>query len=277
MTYLVDSHAHIQEPEFADDLHAVLARAHDAGVGSIVVPAVDLETAHGSLALAERYSGLYATAGFHPHEASRLDDEALAAVEALLSHSRVVAVGEIGLDYFRLHSTREEQLAAMEQMLALAESFAMPVIVHCRDAWQDTAALLEPWAAGVRDRFGGRPVGVLHYFSGDVQQAQRYAEAGFLISMHTSVTHPRQAQMRDVAAAMPLETLLVETDSPYGAPQAYRGKRNEPAFVVEAARQVAEAKGISLAEVAEATSANARRLFGLPVDEAVASLTGAAT
>jgi TatD DNase family protein len=277
VTYLVDSHAHIQEPDFAAGLEDVIGRARAAGVGSIIVPAVDLDSARSALTLAQRYGGLYATAGYHPHEASRLDAEALAAVEALLSHPKVVAVGEIGLDYFRLHSTREEQLAAMQSMLALADAHTKPVIVHCRDAWQDTAALLEPWAARVRGRFGGRPVGVLHYFSGDVQQAERYAEAGFLISMHTSATHPRQAQMREVAAAMPLDMLLIETDSPYGAPQAYRGKRNEPAYVVEAARQIAHEKGVSLSEVAEATSANARRFFGIAADEAVASLAGAAS
>jgi TatD DNase family protein len=274
---LVDTHAHIQEPEFKDDLDAVVARARAAGVSQMIVPAVDLDTARAAIALAETYEGLYATAGFHPHEANRLTDDALAEVEALLAHPKVVAVGEIGLDYFRLHSTREDQLAALSKMLALAEQHARPVIIHCRDAWEDTAAVLRAWARRVEASFDGRPVGVMHYFSGSVEQAHDYIKLGFLISMHTSVTHPRSQQMREVAAAVPLESMVIETDSPYGAPQAYRGKRNEPAYVVESCRQIARERGISETLVTEATAANARRLFRIPAEEAAARYTGAAT
>lgn len=273
---LVDTHAHIQGAEFAEDLDEVIARAREAGVTQMVVPAVDLDSARSSLALAERYDGLFATAGYHPHDANTLTDEALAAVDALLEHPKVVAVGEIGLDYFRNHSSREEQLSTIERMLDLAEKHTMPVIIHCREAWDDTEAVLGAWSSRVRDAFGDRPVGVLHYFSGSVEQARQYIDMGFIISLHTSVTHPRSSHMREVASAVPLECLVIETDSPYGAPQAYRGKRNEPSYVRESCRQIALERGISETLVAEVTSANARRLFRLP-DSSVASADSGAS
>lgn len=273
---LVDTHAHIQGVEFAEDLEAVIARAAAAGVTQIVAPAVDLESAKASLALAERYEGIYATAGYHPHDANTLTGSALAEIDTLLTLPKVVAVGEIGLDYFRHHSTREEQLETIEKMLALAERHVMPVIVHCRDAWDDTEAVLTPWARRVATAFAGRPLGALHYFSGSVEQARYYAGLGFMISLHTSVTHPRSAQMREVASMAPLESLVIETDSPYGAPQAFRGKRNEPAFAAEACKQIALERGISETLVAETTTANARRLFGLPDRDGATQNPGAA-
>jgi len=198
-------------------------------------------------------------------------------VEKLLDHPKVVAVGEVGLDYFRLHSIREAQLEALAKHLTLAEKHTMPVIIHCRDAWQDTATALRAWAGRVAPGFAGRPLGVLHYFSGSLDQALSYVDLGFLISIHTSVTHPKAEQLREVATALPLDCLVVETDSPYGAPQAHRGKRNEPAYVVEACRQIARLRGISETVVGEATAASARRLFGIPAGEAAVSHTGAAT
>lgn len=261
----IDTHTHIQGDEFVADLGAVIGRAHQAGVAHMVIPAVDNETAHTALDIADVHGGIYTSAGFHPHEASRLDEMALTEVELLLGHKKVVAVGELGLDYFYNHSTREEQLSAIEKQLELAAQHALPVIVHCRDAWDDAAAVLEPWARRAAPTFMGRPVGVMHYFSGTLEQAQFYMSLGFMISAHTSVTHPKQGAMRDVMAQIPLDSLVIETDSPYGAPQAYRGKRNEPAHVVEAAKQIATLKSVTLAEVAAATTANAMRLFQLPV------------
>jgi TatD DNase family protein len=265
MPELFDTHAHIQDSEFADDREAVVLRGHAADVASIVVPAVDLRSAHAAIALAEQHHGVFATAGYHPHEASRLDEQSLTQVEALLRNPRVVAVGEIGLDYYRMHSTREEQTDALQRMLELAESHRLPVVVHCRNAWEDMASLLEPWARRVEGIFEGRPLGVLHYFSGSLHEALRYIELGFLISVHTSATHPKGAGLREVVAGLPLDSLVLETDSPYGAPQSHRGRRNEPAYVIEAAKQVAELHGLSLDRVADATTANARRLFRLPM------------
>ena len=265
MIEFVDTHAHLQEAEFAADAGATIERAREAGVTTVVAPVVDLTSAQSGLALASRHEGVYTTAGYHPHEASRLTPEALDAIEAMLDEPKVVAVGEIGLDRYRLHSPLEAQITAFEAMLRLAEVRSIPVVVHCRDAWEDTARLVVPWANRVGPAFEGRPMGVMHYFTGSPAEAQRYLALGFLISVHTSVTHPKAAALREVVAALPLESLVIETDAPYGAPQAVRGKRNEPAYVVEAAKQIAAIHGVSLERVAEVTTANARRLFRLPV------------
>jgi len=256
-----DTHAHLQEAEFDADRDAVIDRARSARVSQVVVPAIDLATATSAIDLAERHATLYATAGYHPHEAAHLDSAAIEGIEALLTHPKVVAVGEIGLDFYRLHSTREEQLAALVAMLELAERHSLPVAIHCRDAWPELRPILEPWARQVAPAFAGRPLGVLHYFSSTFEDAWRYHELGFMISIHTSVTHPKADALRYVAAGMPLGSLVIETDSPYGAPQAHRGKRNEPSFVIEAASQIAALQGVSLETVAGVTTANARRLF----------------
>jgi TatD DNase family protein len=189
----------------------------------------------------------------------------LMAIEALLADDKVVAVGEIGLDFYRMHSSVEEQESALSAQLEVAAKHTLPIVIHCRDAWDAAAPLLGAWAQRVTPAFAGRPLGVLHYYTHDVETARHYAELGFLISIHTSVTHPKASQLREVAAALPLGALVIETDSPYGAPQVRRGKRNEPSYVVEAARQVAEARGVSVEEIAAATTTNARRLFRLPV------------
>ncbi|HXH23001.1 MAG TPA: TatD family hydrolase [Dehalococcoidia bacterium] len=259
----VDTHAHIQGPEFQADIDSVVRRAEAAGVARIIVPGVDAETSAAAALLSDRFPSLYFAAGYHPHEASRLDRAALRGIAGLLSHPKAVAVGEIGLDYYRMHSPRRDQLAAFEAMLDLALERKLPVIVHCRDAADDISVKLEEWSLRAAPVFGGRPLGVLHYFSGTPEEAARYVELGFLISVHTSVTHPRADQLRRVAAEAPLHALVIETDSPYGAPQSVRGKRNEPEFVSEAAAKIAEVRGLTLEGVAQATTANAARLFGL--------------
>jgi TatD DNase family protein len=266
----VDTHAHLQGPEFSDDASAVIQRAREAGVTAIVVPAVDLASAQAGLALAARHDGVYSTAGYHPHEASRLDTAEIDAIKALVTEPEVVAIGEIGLDFFRMHSSEREQRVALDSMLDVAQRVSLPVVIHCRDAWEAMAEHVVPWARRVASAFGGRPLGVMHYFTGTLEEARRYVDLGFLISVHTSVTHPKASSLRDVVAQLPLETLVIETDSPYGAPQSVRGKRNEPAYVVEAAKQIAELHGVVLEDVAKLTTANARRLFRLPVPAAAA-------
>jgi TatD DNase family protein len=264
----VDTHAHLQEPEFAEDADAVIVRARDAGVITIIAPAVDLASVHAGLDLARRFEGVYTTAGYHPHEASRLTADAMLELVSLLQEPEVVAVGEIGLDRYRLRSPYETQIDVFEKMLGLAEEHTMPVVIHCRDAWEDTARLLVPWARRVAAAFGRRPLGVMHYFTGTLEEARRYIDLGFMISVHTSVTHAKASTLREVVAQLPIEALVIETDSPYGAPQSVRGKRNEPAYAVEAAKQIAALQGLVLEDVAEATASNARRLFRLPVPAA---------
>jgi TatD DNase family protein len=297
---LFDSHAHIQGPEYAGDLDEVISRARAGGVEAILLPSDDLEMARAGIALAQRQEGLYASAGIHPHNASSLNDGVMGDLESLLGEDRVVALGEIGLDYFYMHSPREAQITAFERQLALASKVDLPVIVHTRDAWEDTRAVLGAWAnptpqpskphpLAPSPSYGEgeqrrviesppvesalnegtairRPLGVMHYFTGTLEDGLRFIEMGFLLSIHTSVTFKNASVQREVVAKLPLESLVIETDSPYGAPQRYRGKRNEPAYVVEVARMIADLQDVSVEAVAEATYANACRLFGLPVD-----------
>jgi TatD DNase family protein len=162
-----------------------------------------------------------------------------------------------------MHSAVEEQLGAFAAQLAHAAEYRLPVVIHCREAWEALADTLQPWARSVRADYAGEPLGVLHYFSADLETARRYIDLGFLISVHTSVTHPKATQLREVAASLPLDALVVETDSPYGAPQAYRGQRNQPAYVIEAVGQIARDRGEDIEAVGSATTANSRRLFGL--------------
>ncbi len=274
---LFDSHAHIQGSEYAQDIDEVISRAREAGVERVLLPADDLAMARAGVALAQRYQGLYASAGVHPHHASSWDDGVMRELEALVREDAVVALGEIGLDYFYMHSPREAQVATFEAQLALASKVDLPVVVHTRDAWEDSLAVLGAWVRAnptpqppPRRRGGGagegQPRGVMHYFTGSVEDGLRFVEMGFLLSIHTSVTFKNAGAMREVVARLPLESLVIETDSPYGAPQGYRGKRNEPAYVEEVAKMIGELHGVSVEVVAEATYANACRLFRLPVD-----------
>ncbi len=273
---LIDTHAHIQEAEFDDDRDAAIARAAAAGVSTIIVPGVDARTSEAAVALAEKHGGVYAAVGYHPHEASRMTPADLRSVEGLVGHPKVVAIGEIGLDFYRMHSPQDRQIETLEAMLDLALRHKLPVVVHCREARETLTPALETWAGRARPAFGGRPVGVMHYFSGSADEARSFADAGFAISIHTSVTHPRSEGLREVAGKAPIEALVVETDSPYGAPQSRRGKRNEPAFVVEAAKAIAEARSLGFEETARATTANAARLFALPLGKDERTGTGAA-
>ena len=276
MTAFVDSHAHLQEPEFDADREQVIQRAGEAAVVAIIVPGVDGATSEAAVALAESHPGVYAAAGYHPHEASKLTAAETRRIERLLANPRVVAVGEIGLDFYRMHSPRETQIEALEAMLELAQRQALPVIVHCRDAGAALRPLIESWSRRAAPAFAGRPLGVMHYFSGRPEEARSYAEMGFMISVHTSVTHPKAAGLREVARETPLDCLVIETDAPYGAPQAFRGRRNEPAYVIEAARAIAEVRQTSVEVVATATTANAARLFRLDLRQTSDARTGAA-
>jgi TatD DNase family protein len=246
-----------------------------------MLPADELGMARAGIALAQEHDGLFASAGIHPHHASSVDEGVLRELEALLGDERVVALGEIGLDYFYMHSSRDEQIAAFVQQLQIAWWLGLPVIVHSRDAWEDTMAILGAWVRGLSapmppslanrtdidlppSRSG--PLGVMHYFTGSLEDGLQFVEMGFLLSIHTSVTFKSAGAMREIVAQLPLESLVIETDSPFGAPQGYRGKRNEPAYVLEVAKMIAELQGVSVEEVAEATYVNACRLFRLPVE-----------
>jgi TatD DNase family protein len=277
VTGLIDTHAHLQLREFDKDREAALERAWQAGLEAVVVLGVDQASSEAAIAMAEAHPRVYAAAGCHPHDAARLDQEGWRRLRELTQHPQVVAVGEIGLDFYRNLSPREVQVRVLEQELALAAELRLPVAVHCREAQDQMFPILKGWSEGARRLFGeGRLLGVMHYFSGDLELARRYVEMGFLISIHTSVTYPKSVELREVASGLDMDRLVLETDSPYGAPQSQRGHRNEPAYVAEAAACVAELRGLAVEEVARQSSENAVRLFGLKPVRAGAGTGGRA-
>jgi TatD DNase family protein len=262
----VDSHAHLDGERFAADRDEVLARARTAGVNTIV--AIGTGDGPGTLdcglKLAEKYESVYATIGIHPHEAKLATDADFRELEQLAKRPKVVAWGEIGLDYFYDHSPRQTQQQVFLRQFELAKAAELPIVIHCRpsqdreDAWEDCLRLLqEHWAAS---GLGG----VLHCFTGTWAQARQALDMGFMISFAGNVTFPKAQQIRDAARQVPLDRMLIETDSPFLAPAPHRGKRNEPAFVVETARQLGELRGLSREAIGERTARNFYRFFSLP-------------
>ena len=261
----VDSHAHLDGERFEADRELVIARAREAGVRNIVAigngdgPAqVDC-----GIRLAEKYDFIYATLGIHPHEARLADEAAYQNMERLARHPKVIAWGEIGLDYFYNHSPRDVQKEVFTRQMELAAAAKLPIVIHCRpsegsdDAWEDCLGLMrERWTSS---GLGG----ILHCFTGNWPQAKRALDLGFMISFAGNVTFPKAQQIRDAALEVPLERMLIETDSPYLAPAPNRGKRNEPAFVRETARKLGELRGLSAEEVGERTTRNFYKFFKL--------------
>ncbi len=260
---LADTHCHIHEG-FGDDATDAARRARDARVRWVLTLGVNRADSERALAFAASHEGVLAAAGVHPHDAADATDADLDALEALAGDERVAVVGEIGLDFYRDLSPRDVQRRVLDRQLDTARRVRKPVAIHARDAHDTMYPLLADWARGAAPS-GDRPVGVMHYFSGDAELARRYIDLGFMISVHTSVTHPKATTLQEVARAIPLGDMVLETDAPYGAPQRYRGTRNEPAYVVEAARAVAELRGCGEDEVADATTKNAMRLLGIAV------------
>jgi TatD DNase family protein len=272
---LFDTHCHIHDRDFETDRNVILDRARSAGLAGILTLGVTADNTARAIAIARLHLDVWAAAGVHPHDAAEATDGDLDTLEALAGDERVVAVGEIGLDYYRNLSPRERQVKVLQRQLQTASRVGKPVAVHGREAHADLLPILSEWSATMSYQLpGGRPLGVMHYFSEDASMAARYAQLGFLISVHTSVTHPKAAQLAEVVRQTPVEYLVLETDSPYGAPQRYRGKRNEPAYVVEAAAKVAELKGMTVEAVAETTTRNALRLFGIPESVGVGGSAG---
>jgi TatD DNase family protein len=251
---LFDTHAHLHFPEFADDLPAVLERARAAGVTRLVTIGTDVATSREALALAAREPGVWAAVGVHPHDAGEADEAALAAIEGLAVAPGVVAIGEIGLDFFRNLSPRTTQEDTFRRLLDLARRLDKPALIHCRDAHAETLAILED--AGL-----GAAGGIMHCFSGDVAIARRCLDAGLTISLAGPVTYPNARALPDVARFVPADRLVVETDCPFLPPQGHRGRRNEPAYLALTAARVAELRGEPLADLGPRMSANARRLF----------------
>ena len=259
----VDSHSHLDGKQFDSDREHVIARAREAGVTTMVAigngdgpPELDA-----GIKLAEQYPFLYATIGIHPHEARLASDHAYSEMERLAKHPKVIAWGEIGLDYYYDHSPRETQQEVFIRQMELAAAAKKPIVIHCRpsdnsdNAWDDCLRLIsEQWAPkGIG--------GILHCFTGNWPQAKRALDMGFVISFAGNVTFPKAQQIRDAALEVPMDRMFIETDCPYLAPIPYRGKRNEPAFVKETARKIGELRGLSMEEVGEQTSRNFYNFF----------------
>lgn len=257
---LVDSHAHLDVSDFDSDREAMLARAQAAGVETILAiggGGADPAALGSSLPFAEQFPWIYAAAGIHPHEARLATQAHYDTLSRIAAHPRFLGWGEIGLDYHYDHSPRDVQQRVFIDQLQLARTARCPVILHCRDAWPDCLAALEAhWRSS---GLGG----IFHCFTGTLEEARCGIDMGFLISFAGNVTFPKAQSLRDVAAAVPLASLLIETDSPFLAPQPHRGRRNEPAFVADVARTLGPVRDLAPAEVAGATSENFRRFFGL--------------
>jgi TatD DNase family protein len=262
---LIDTHAHLDFSQFDADRQEVITRAQEAGVEIIVNAGAGLEASQAGVTLTETHPQVYAAVGVHPHEAKTLNDDVLEKLRALAQHPKVVAIGEIGLDYYRDRSPRPVQRQAFQQQLALAREVGKPIIVHDREAHKDVMNMLHQWVRGSYQpsAIGHQPVGVMHCFSGDLAMAQEVIEMSFYISIPGPVTFTNARRLPELVRVLPLERLLIETDCPYLTPHPHRGKRNEPAYVRLVAEAIAQIKGISMEQVARITTANAWALFGL--------------
>jgi TatD DNase family protein len=258
---LVDSHCHLDDPKFDDDREQVIERALAAGVTTMMAIGTgdgppDLETA---LRQADRYPFIYATVGVHPHDASKATEETFAQLRDLAAHPKVLAIGEIGLDYHYDFSPRDTQRSVFERQLEIAGETGKPIVIHTREAWDDTMNLLRQcWHGEGRTRGG-----IMHCFTGDAGQAREALDLGLHLSYGGVLTFPKAEAVRESARITPPDRLLVETDCPYLAPVPHRGRRNEPAFVVETVRRLAQVRGASVEEIADLTTRNFERLcFG---------------
>lgn len=259
----LDSHCHVTAHRFDEDRAEVLSRTFEGGVDEIV----SIGSGYGiagnaqAIALAETDERIWATVGVHPHEASELDDENRAAIRAWLAHPRVVALGECGLDYHYMNSPRETQRAVFAEQVGLARELDVPVSIHVRgddpNAYEE---LLEIWIAEGRDQLEG----VLHCYSGNLDFARRAMDHGFYVSFSGIVTFKKSEELRETAAGVPLDRLMVETDAPFLAPQGHRGRRNEPAWVAVVGETLAQLHDVPVETVAEHTTRNARRFYRLP-------------
>jgi TatD DNase family protein len=253
VSVLIDSHAHLDDRAFEKDLNEVLARARENGVERIVTIGTDLASSRRAQSIAERYENVWFSPGIHPHEADR--PGAVDELRPLAAHPRAVAVGETGLDYVKNYASVPNQKELFVKHLEIALEADKPVSIHCREAHPDTYAILR----------GHAPLrGVIHCFSGDWPDAENYLSLNFYLSIAGPVTYPKAERLRDVVRQIPLDRLLIETDCPLLTPQKHRGQRNEPAYVRYTAAEIANGHGIPVSEVEEATTRNAKRLFGIP-------------
>jgi len=253
---LIDSHSHLEMPEFKRDLDEVIQRAKESGIGYIFTVGTGKKDWKRALEIAHSYPSVYAILGVHPHNAKEIDGETYPALRKLCQNEKVRAYGEIGLDFYRNLSPRDIQLKRFREQLGLAKELGLPIVVHDREAHQETLEVLKSEKA---EQCGG----IIHCFSGDYEMAKACIDMGFYISVPGSVTFKNAERFQEVIKRIPLESLLVETDAPFLTPVPFRGKRNEPSYIRYTAQKVAEIKGISFEKVAEVTAENAFRIYHL--------------
>lgn len=257
---MIDTHAHLDDRVFANDLHGVLERAAAADVENIVTVGTDMESSRAAIALADNHPNIWAAVGVHPHDAAKLYPSDIDELREMARHPRVMAIGETGLDYYRNLSPRQAQVSAFRLHLELARESSLPVIVHDRDAHDEVMQELRRWVA----RQYGERFGVLHCFSGSLAMAKEAVELGFYVAVGGPVTYGTKGPLAEVVRGVPLARLLLETDCPYLPPEPHRGRRNEPAYLPLVNAAVARLRGEPADEVAAVTTANALHLFGGP-------------
>jgi TatD DNase family protein len=255
---VVDTHSHLDMPEFDCDRAAVIERAVKAGVKTIVTIGIDLKTSHEAIQLSQSYPGVYAAAGIHPHNAEGVTQEEITKLHDLAKQRGVVALGEMGLDYYRNNSPKETQLRVFNWQLELANSAKLPIIIHCREALADMLNILGKWSANSALK---GPKGIIHCFSGDLATARTYIDMGFYLALGGYIGYPSSLSFREVIRDIPLDRLVLETDCPFLPPQQHRGKRNEPVYTLLTLQLLANIKGLSIEEVAQKTTINAKAVL----------------
>ena len=251
---LIDSHAHLDDGRFDRDREILIKSLKENGIDLVVNPGADLQSSIKAVALAEEYENIYAAVGVHPHSAKEMDHSTIGILKSFTNREKVIAIGEIGLDYHYDNSPRDIQRERFIEQINLAKEVNLPIIVHSRSASGDTFDIL-------KEAQDGNLEGVLHCYSGSVEMAIEYIKLGFYISIAGPVTFKNSRVLKEVVREVPLDKLLIETDSPYLTPEPYRGKRNEPIYVRYVAGTIAEIKGTSFEDIAKATGENTRRLF----------------
>lgn len=254
---LTDSHTHLDMPEFSKDLPDVIKRALDTGLVAMVTVGISLSSSLKALEIARGHSEIYSTVGWHPHGAHPLTNKEIDSLKSLAEEPKVVAWGEVGLDFYRNRASRNDQISCFRTQVNVAREVKLPLVIHDREAHDETLKILREEAA---EEVGG----VFHCFSGDWTFAKKCLDLGFYISIPGTVTFKKSEMQKKVARLCPMDRLLIETDAPYLTPVPYRGKRNEPSYVLHTAEKLAEIRNLSLADLAWETSRNAARLFNLP-------------
>ncbi|MCL4441335.1 MAG: TatD family hydrolase [Firmicutes bacterium] len=251
-----DSHAHLDDRKYGQDRHEMLMRAREQGVSNIINVGYDIPSSQRSVALAEKYDFIYAAVGIHPHDAADCGEDGLDKIRKMASHPKIVAVGEMGLDYYRNLSPQDTQQQVFRQQIRLAVDLGKPIIVHDREAHGDVMKIL-------KEEKADQARGVLHCFSGSMEMARECLKMGFYISIAGPVTFNNARKLQEIAVEIPIDKLLIETDAPYLTPEPHRGTRNESSYVVYVGRCIAKLRNIPVEELAAATTANAKILFGI--------------